>query len=771
MKAVILAGGKGTRLRPLTCDLPKPLVPLCGKPVLEYLFDLLIRNGFHDVCITLGYLGEQIREKYASGRYKALHLTFAEEDSPLGTAGAVRHAAKGWNEPFLVVSGDAMCDFELDKIMLFHNAQHADITVVGCTVDDPREYGLIEKDDAGAIHRFIEKPSWGQATTDLANTGIYVVNPSCLEWIPENRAYDFAKDLFPQMMQEQKKLYCYHAEGYWCDIGDMEAYMQCQKALLEGKIKFPLKKAAEGVFVQDALPAGEYSIVPPVYIASQVSIADGAQIGPCTVLGEESVVGSGARIRNSVLLHHASAGANTVMEQAILCSGAGLREKACLYEQSVVGAGSTVGARATVCPGVRIWPQKTIHSGSTVRENVQYGTAAYSFFEEGGISENVELTPQMCASLGAAIGSIPAFKKAGVGCDGTGYAKAMLLALEAGILSAGGHVWNFGDCFESQLSYCTAFCGLSVGVFLQGGARPQIRICGEGGLALRRAPERELETRMRKGEYSRCAAESVREAADMRSIRLMYARELAKQAPFGLRGTEASVQCANDKISLLMEDTLLKLGCLRTQSLLFRISPDGTSVDAVADGQTIDHDKLLAICCVHAFRSGSDVALPYDAPMALDTLASQYSRKVYRYLSVPADESDELARQLSAKQIFLRDGLYMTVRILSILRERGRTLPQLCAEIPTFYITRKTFAVSFSPAKLHELFGQGEQTDEPVREGVTLHKDGGRLLVTPTQDGRALRVLAESRSMEAAAEMCSGFERVLAELESKGTTE
>lgn len=768
MKAVVMAGGKGTRLRPLTCDTPKPLVPVCGKPVLEYIFDLLIRNGIDEACVTLGYLGNRIEERYPDGKYKTLRVTFSHEDAPLGTAGSVRKAAQDWNEPFFVISGDAMCDFELDKMMLYHTAAHAKITVACTDVDDPREYGLIEKDEAGHIIRFVEKPAWGQATTDLANTGIYIVEPECLRKIPHDNAYDFAKDLFPKMLRERDALYAYHAQGYWCDIGDIYAYLRCQRDLLEGKIRFPLKKAADGIFAEDVLPSGNYSLVPPVYIGAQADIGDGAQVGPGAVVGAECIIGDGARVRCSVMLPRSAAHAGSTMQEAVLCSGAVLQANACMYEQTVLGTDSVVGQGASVCPHVRIWPEKEIEANSTIRENVRYQNIQKNYFGDGGISDSVELTAQMCVALGAAVCSVTTCKKAGVACDGTPFAKAMLLAIASGMLSAGGHVWDFGECFEAQLTYCTAFCGLPVGIFCIGGAHPQIRICGENGLPVPRSIERQIEERLRKGEYNRCAAEHCREVADMRSIRLMYGRELLRQAPFGLRGMEASVQSPNRQIALLMEDALLKLGCLKGDDLLFRISQDGMQADAVTPTGTYTHDKLLAVCCLHAFRSGMDVALPYDAPMALDKMAQQYARTVRRYLSASSDDSDAAARTLSAKQIFLRDGLYMTVRILSILRERNVSLEALCAELPAFYIERKTFTLTFSPAKLHALFG-GQESEKTVREGITLEKNGGRLLMIPARNGKTLRVSAEADSMETAAEMCDGFERILAEIEKKQT--
>ena len=765
MKAVVMAGGSGTRLRPLTCDLPKPLVPVCGKPVLEYIFDLLLRAGVHEAALTLGYLPQCIEQRYPDRKYKDLALTFLREQSPLGTAGGVRAAAEGWDEPFFVLSGDAMCDFDLDKIMRHHQSQAADVTIVCVRVDDPREYGLVEKDDAGRVLRFLEKPDWGQATTDLANTGVYVLEPALLRDIPPDVPCDFAKDLFPRWMQAGKGLYAYHAEGYWKDVGDITSFLACTRDLLRGRIQFPLHSVGEGIFAADRLPAGEYTIVPPVYIGARTDIAPGAVIGPYTCLEEGCAVGRNARLRQSVLLPRARAEGNADAYRSLLCADASLGPGANMYEQSVLGSGARVGSGSTLRPGVRVWPGKEVSAGITLAEDLRFGERAAVLFGENEIRDASSFTASMCAALGEAIGSVSVCKKAAVGCDGSHYGKAMLRALESGLLTAGGHVWDFGECFPAQLAYCTAFCGLTAGIYFEGGAKPAIRICGEGGLPVSRAAEREITSRMVRAERNRCLPEHCRDVADMRSIRLMYGRELLRQAPSGLRGMRCAVQCENKLIRLLMEDTLLRLGCLRGEELLFRISADGTQCDAVEQGVAFSSEKLLTVCCDDAFSKGSDVALPYDAPVVLDTLAANYGRQVRRYLSVPSDGTDAQARSLAQKQFFLRDGLYRTIRVLSILREKGQSLQAVCASLPDTFTQRRTFSLSFSPAKLLAMLEPQQSETGSQREGVAFRHGSGRLLVTPTRDGHALHVLAEAHSMEAAEEMCSGFERLLREME------
>ncbi len=765
MKAVVMAGGKGKRLRPLTCDAPKPLSRICGKPVIEYIFDLLLRNGFEEAYVTLGYLSESVTEKYEDGMYKNLKLHFITEDSPLGTAGSVRNAAKDFDETFLVISGDAVCDFELDKIALYHRSENADVTVVGYQVEDPREYGLVSFDEKGRITAFNEKPSWSQATGNIANTGIYLIEPQIIKKIPSDTEYDFAKQLFPDLMSEQKALYCYNASGYWCDIGDISAYLRCQKDMLNGKIKFPLKKAADGIFIESSLPKGDYNIVPPVFIGSDVEIKSGAVIGPDTVIERECSVGGNCRIRESVLLRGSVLGSGCVVNNALVCEGSSLKKGVSVFEESVVGAGSNIGEFAVLKPQTLVWPDKNIESHMSIRGNVKYNKVKKTLFDDSGIGLALQLTPEICTGIGSAIASINTCKKIGIGTDGSTGAKALKYALYSGMMASGGHVWDFGECFESLLSYCTAFCGLNVGIFVKGGNEPQIRICGEGGLSVRRFLEREIEARLSKGEFNRCVGETVKDVADMSSIKLMYNRELVKQAPYDLKGMSVSVISDNPMIEQLMEDSLQRLGCTKSSNFLFKISEDGMKADAYLQrDEKISHERLLAVCCHNELKNGRDLALPYDAPIALDYLANEFGRKSYRYLTTPGDDSDSMARRLSSKQFFVRDGLFMVIRVLSVMKERENSLESLCNQLPDFFIEQKVFELPFPPSKLNSVFGSENTSDDSVKEGISIKRDKGRLLITPSRTGKRVRVVAEADRMETAKEMCDGFEKLLKEL-------
>ena len=361
MKAVVMAGGEGTRLRPLTCNIPKPMARLCGRPVLCYILDLLAQNGVDEVYLTLKYLPQEVTSYFNQGNYCGMQLHFVEEEIPLGTAGGVKNAARGFQEPFLVISGDALCDYQLREAVAFHNASGAQATLVTAQVEDPREYGLVRLEEDGRVEGFIEKPGWGQAVSDLANTGIYIVDPACLALVPEGRPFDFAKDLFPEMMRRGMPLYGYRAEGYWCDIGDLRAYLQCQRDLLAGKVKARFApQIAQGIFAKGELPKGDFHLIPPVYIGENVEIAPGAQIGPDCVIDDHCFVGPGAKARFSVLLESAYLAADATLTGAILCSGASVKRGGSMFEGSAVGTQAVVGAGASVRPDVLIWPGKTV---------------------------------------------------------------------------------------------------------------------------------------------------------------------------------------------------------------------------------------------------------------------------------------------------------------------------------------------------------------------------------------------------------------------------
>ena len=240
MKAVVMAGGEGTRLRPLTSNQPKPMVPIVGKPCIEHIVELLRSHGFEEVVITLAFLPQAIRSYFGDGEALGMSIEYSVEELPLGTAGSVGLARDALDETFLVISGDALCDVDLGALIAFHREKGAAATIGLKSVDNPLEFGIVVTDEEGRIERFLEKPSWGQVFSDTINTGIYVLEPEVLRHVPAEGTYDFSKELFPLLLEMGRPLYGYVMDGYWQDIGNLEQYRQANFDALDEKVRLSI---------------------------------------------------------------------------------------------------------------------------------------------------------------------------------------------------------------------------------------------------------------------------------------------------------------------------------------------------------------------------------------------------------------------------------------------------------------------------------------------------------------------------------------------------
>lgn len=769
MEAVIMAGGEGTRLRPLTCDCPKPMARLCGRPALAYILELLAQNGITRAAVTLRYLPEAIRAAWPDGRCAGVELRFVEEDEPLGTAGSVRNALENTENDVLVISGDALCDFDLRSAMRFHREKGATATLLLSRVADPREYGLVVTAPDGRVRGFVEKPGWSQSVTDAVNTGIYILSPQALARIPQGRPYDFGKDLFPAMLRADMPLCGFDADGYWCDVGDIGAYVQSQFDLLDGKVDARLPGQAEnGVYVKGSLPGGRYTLHAPVYLGENVTIGEDAVVGPYAVVDDGCTVGARAKVRQSVLLPDAYVGARCELRGALVCAGASLGARAALFEGAVAGAGAVIGRDAEIAPGVRVWPGKRVEDGAHAARNVKSGAARRGVFDDDGVSGEVgvDLTPEFCAKLGAAAGEATERGLIAVGDDGSNVGRALRQALAAGALSAGARVLDLGSAFEAQFVFSTAFCTADLGIFTRAaGARAVLRLFDGAGLPLCRKWERSIENHLSTGEIARCLPEEYGVPEQLAGTGAFYARALAGLAPQGLAGMCAAVRCANRQVRQRLARVLESLSCVpggsdRADGLRLHLTASGRAASFFdEEGRYLSPLHTLALGCRIEFEAGEDAALPYEAPRALDALAGQYGRRVLRYLSCPADDADKEARALAARQQWVRDGLQNGVRILAWLKANGLRLRDAAAELPDFAVAVRSVPLAGNPGEILRAFAG----DTPVGggEGVLLSRRRGKVLLSPLKRGRGLRILAEAADMETADELCVDLQKEL----------
>ena len=339
MQAVILAGGKGTRLYPLTSRVPKPMVNFFNKPVLEHAIELLKRHEIRDIIITLAYRADQIIDYFGGGSKWGVHIQYALEDTPMGTAGGLRRMQPLLKDTFLIISGDAVTDLDLKSAIGFHKAKSAIATMLLYEADDPSQFGIVESDEDGRVTRFIEKPRQSETFTTTINTGVYILEPEVITYIPCDTPYDFSRQVFPRLLQNQEPFYSIRAEGYWCDIGNLAQYRNVHFDALTGRLKLnlPASRVANGIWVgEDADIHPTVKLNAPFYVGNGVRVGRGSALGRYTVVNDMGVVDDGALVRHSILGKNVSIGKGADVYGSVVGSGYRLPDGRQLADEVVV---------------------------------------------------------------------------------------------------------------------------------------------------------------------------------------------------------------------------------------------------------------------------------------------------------------------------------------------------------------------------------------------------------------------------------------------------
>jgi len=373
MKAVIMAGGQGTRLRPLTSNQPKPMIRVANVPCMEHIVNLLKRHGFTDILATLAYMPDSIRGYFGDGSGWDVSMEYSVEEEPMGTAGSVKLVEERLGERFVVVSGDALTDVDLGAAVAFHEERGGEVTLVLKQVDDPSEFGIVVTGDDGRVERFLEKPDEEEIFSYTANTGIYVVEPGVLRDIPEGQEYDWSKELFPKLLDEGRPVYGYVMEGYWEDIGNIEQYMDAQRAVLDGEVQGvepPGERLAEGVYVGRGARYDEDALEAPVVLGDGVRVEPGARVGPHSVIAANVSVGTNAEVSRSTVAEGARIGDGAKLDGALVGRSCRVGVRARLLEGSAIGDEAVLGEGATVARGVGVYPGETVEDGTEVEEDI-----------------------------------------------------------------------------------------------------------------------------------------------------------------------------------------------------------------------------------------------------------------------------------------------------------------------------------------------------------------------------------------------------------------
>ena len=577
MRAVLMAGGSGTRLRPLTCDLPKPMVPVLNRPIAEHIINLLKRNNITEVIATLYYLPDVMRDYFQDGSDFGVQMTYAvEEEQPLGTAGCVKNIHQWLDDTFITISGDAITDFDLQAAIAFHRAKKSKATLILTRVPNPVEFGVVITDEEGRISRFLEKPSLSEIFSDTVNTGTYILEPEILEYLPENEEADFSKDLFPLLLDREEPMYGYVAEGYWCDVGHLEAYREAQYDGLEKKVKldFPYQEQSAGIWI-----GNNTYIHPSVLVEAPALIGDNCRIGARvkieagTVIGDNVTIGVDANLKRPIIWNGATVGDEAHLRACTISRGTRMDRRSQALEGSVVGTLSIVGEEAQIAPGVRVWPSKRIESGAILNINLIWGnTAQRNLFGQRGVSglANIDLTPEFVVRLGASYGStLKLGSTVLVSRDQRSVSRMIGRAMIAGLMSAGVNVQNLeATAIPISRTMMTNMVDVSGGIHIRlEPTRPDyllIEFFDRQGISISKSKEKKIEGAYFKEDLRRVAIQEIGSVSYPSGILDTYSRTFEKYI------NVAAVRNSSSKIVIdyvygvsgaILPQLLAKFGC------------------------------------------------------------------------------------------------------------------------------------------------------------------------------------------------------------------
>ncbi len=769
MKAIVMAGGEGTRLRPLTEGRPKPMVELLGRPVLERTVEHLKNNGITDICFTLRYLPRIIEDWFGDGERFGVKITHRVESEPLGTAGGVR-ACRDFigDEEALIISGDAVCNFDLQLFREFFEKRRAQAAIALFEHAEPTRFGLVIADEDGRVTAFSEKPSWERVVTGMVNTGIYILSPEVVDMIPEGRPYDFGKELFPRLLREGRRLYAVQARSYWCDIGSPEAYRQCCIDAVAGKVGIDLKapEISGGIFSN--VPLEGVRLTPPVYVGEDSVVEAGAELGPNAVISRGSHIGKDTRIADSVV-NGAFVEKACRIEGAIVGRDARVGAGASLARRCVVGDGARIGENCVLAPGVRVWTDRQVAAGRRLSKSITGDTPAEpaSFVSESRLrgSVSLSLTPETAISLGAVLG-----KDGRVGIAYTGGSGARLIAdaVACGVTASGGEGIRLDAGFEAQLAGVFRLFSLDSAAFVrQEGEEITVTFLEGGGTPIGTDRRRKLEAAIT-GDRPRTAPEigavssvSGTARAYISGVIEELRRTVNTVPPLTVAVTGPGTE--NRALRCVLAGLGFTVGKARPGVASFALSPGGFALTSKDErGRELDARHTLAVGALAAMRLGiSPLAVPGELPAAAGRLGARFGCAL-------VGEDRESWPGLWREQRWLRDGAVTASLIAAAMAREKTELARLADDLPPFETVERRVELELSRARAMELLRAGSaETAAEISGGLRLTSSRGSVRIAPTFDGSALRVVAEAENARMADELACGAEKLTRELAEK----
>ncbi len=746
MRAVLMAGGSGTRLRPLTCDLPKPMVPVLNRPIAEHIVNLLKRQGINEIIATLHYLPDIFQNYFQDGKDFDVIMKYAiEEDQPLGTAGCVKNIEQMLDDTFVVISGDSITDFNLQDAIAFHREKKSQATLILARVPNPIEFGVVITDKDGKIQRFLEKPSSSEIFSDTVNTGTYILEPEVLAYLPLQEEADFSQDLFPLLLKRNEPMYGYVADGYWCDVGNLETYRDAHYDALDRKVslKFPYMETAEGIWIGENTYIDPTAVVEsPSLIGSHCRIGARAKIRSGTTIGDNVTIGEDAELNRPIVWNGVIVGEESSLSACVIARGTRIDRRSQILEGAVIGQLCNLGEESQINTGVRVWPSKRIESGAILNINLIWGNIAHrNLFGQRGVTglANIDITPEFAVKLGAAYGStLKPRSSVVVSRDQRSVSRMVSRSFIAGLMSVGIDIQNLDSTAIPISRTMTPKLGVVGGVHVR--LHPDrhdyilIEIFDPNGINISKAKEKKIEGAYFKEDLRRVQAMDIGDVSSLSQVQVFDTYRNTFEAHLNLE----AITNSNSKIVIdyvysvsgaILPQLLAKFGCdavvlnasLRQramstperENLLFQlghvvealkanfgvqVSANGELLVLVDEsGMQIRGEELTALM-VNAILTAhprGTVVIPVNTSSAVEQIARRHDGKVIRTKANPTaimeatQHSHNVVLGGSGDMGFIFpqvhpgfDAMFTIAKLIEMLTVQERSLTQVKSELP-----------------------------------------------------------------------------------------
>ncbi|HTB54403.1 MAG TPA: mannose-1-phosphate guanyltransferase [Trebonia sp.] len=753
MKAVVMAGGEGTRLRPMTANQPKPLLPVANRPIMEHVLRLLKKHGFEETIVTVQFLAALVRNYFGDGEDVGMFLQYATEEMPLGTAGSVKNAEDALKDsPFLVISGDALTDMDLTEMCRFHKENGALVTVGLTRVPDPLEFGIVIADEDGRIQRFLEKPTWGQVFSDTVNTGVYIMEPEVLAEVSAKESVDWSHDVFPKLLARGAPIFGYVSDKYWEDVGTLESYLKAQADVLNRKVEVDIAgfEVSPGVWIAEGADVDPDAVLKgPLVIGDYAKIEAGATIREYSVIGANVVVKEGAFIHRAVVHNNVFVGQGTTLRGCVVGKNTDVMRLARIEEAAVIGDECVVEPEAYISAGVKVYPFKTIEAGAVVNTSVVWESRGQrTLFGQRGVSGliNVEVTPELCVRLASAYATM--LKKGSTvttSRDVSRAARTLKRAVQSALNASAINVMDLEALPLPVARYETARSDYSGGIALRttpGDSQSiDIIFLDERGAELSQAAQRRLERVFSRQEFRRAFPGEIAELSYPPRVVEWYTHELLRSVNLnGVRDADLKVvaDCAGGTVSLVLPTLLGRIGVevhtlnnrldevTPTQTVAqqragmqrlaevvsssratfgVRFDPVGERIQLVDEQGALVSDEralLVVLDLVAAERRRGRVALPVNTTRVAEQVCRFHGVQVtwtgtsQEALTTAAAADDVIfaadGRGGFVVPSFARtvDGITAFVMLLGLVARTRLTLSQIDARIPQAHLLRRS---------------------------------------------------------------------------------